>query len=71
MVGSIPDPEPDEDCVWLVVGADSLPLPLPEPVPDPVCLVAPELVVEKLVVEIGVYVLYEVLVVLEEPEDEK
>lgn len=66
MVGSIPDPELDEDCVWLVVGADSLPLPLPEPVPDPVCLVAPELVVE-----IGVYVLYEVLVVLEEPEDEK
>jgi hypothetical protein len=68
VVGSIPDPEPDEDCVWLVVGADSLPLPLPlpEPVPDPVCLVAPELVVE-----IGVYVLYEVLVVLEAPEDEK
>lgn len=51
-----------------MVGADSLPLPLPEPEPDPECSVPPELVVD-----VGVYVLYDVsekVVVLEEPEDE-
>ena len=67
----MPDPEPDEDCVWLSVGADSLPLPLPLPEP---MLYPVSRVLSNPVVEVGVYVVYEEsvkrVVVLEELEDE-